>query len=160
MFGGINPADPATMDAFAARLAKEQGWMSVVHKGDGIFEVDYALTGVLDRDFVWPTFPGVEIIKPIVVAHRRADNSVEISAPGLATHRDQALRAMGSVVGPSAMPDNPHTHTAGDFTLTTNAEVITNNTDDGPATSDTRKTLRWSVTSDTRNAPRSLLRLK
>lgn len=160
MFGGINPADPATMDAFAARLAKEQGWKSVVHKGDGIFEVDYALTGRLDRDFVWPIFPGVEIIKPIVVAHRRTDGSVEVGAPGLATHNDQTLRALGSAGPPSDMADKPNARTAGDFTLTTDAEVITNNTDDGPATAGARKTLRWTVTPDTRDAPRSLLRLK
>lgn len=158
MFGGINPADPATMDAFAARLSKEQGWKSVVHKGDGVFEVDYALTGRLDRDFVWPIFPGVEIIKPIIAIHRRADGSAEIGGPGLATADDQSARALGGL-GPDAPGDNANARTEGRLTLTTDAAILTNNTNDGPAKAGARQQLVWDITSGTKVAPKALLKL-
>ena len=158
MFGGINPGDPATMDAFAARLSKEQGWKSVVHKGDGVFEVDYALTGRLDRDFVWPIFPGVEIIKPIIAIHRRADGSVEVGGPGLATADDQSARALGGIDA-DAPGDNANARTEGRLTLTTDADILTNNTDDGPARAGARQQLVWDVTSGTKVAPKALLKL-
>ena len=40
--------------AIAAALAKEWGYRSVVYKGNGVFDVDYAVTGTLTTNFTYP----------------------------------------------------------------------------------------------------------
>ena len=136
MFGGIDPSDPATMDAFAAKLARQAGWKSVVHKGNGVFAVDYAVIGTLDRDFVWPVFPRIDFVKPFVVAQRRANGSVMVRAPGYSSDNNEMMRAMSMGSVTESQPAKPAQSRpqllSGSFTITTDGEVLTNNTDEGP----------------------------
>jgi len=164
MFGGIDPSDPATMDAFAAKLARQAGWKSVVHKGNGVFAVDYAVIGTLDRDFVWPVFPGIDFVKPFVVAQRRADGSVMVRAPGYASDNNEMMRAMSMGSMTESQPAKPAQSRpqllSGSFTITTDGEVLTNNTDEGPQAMGAQRRMVWKVTPDLKKVPETLVRLR
>jgi len=151
-FGGIDPTNPASIDAFAARLQKQKGWNSVRHLGQGVFEVDYSIAGTLDRDFFWPIFPDTQYYNPFVVAMKRADGSVMIKAPGY-TNKDGS-----EMLGP--MASNADIRLAnGVFTLSTDAEIATNNTEDGPSGDGAMRTLRWHVAAGSDKVPETLLKL-
>ena len=81
---GFNPFNDADNHAIAEKLMRYDGWKQVRYRGRGIFDVEYAITGKTDRDFIFPTIPGVQINYPFVSVRRRTDNEVEIKAPGLA----------------------------------------------------------------------------
>lgn len=164
---GFDPSDEASMREFTAQLEKHAGWRSVRHKGGGVFEVDYRVTGALDRDFVFPVFPRVSAIFPMVVARVRADGAVQVSAPAFAGLAGNTMTG-GSLIGMMGMDGlRPGGKTAlpapdGTFTITTDAEILTNNTEDGPRDGPRdgagAQTLSWRVTGASQTAPEALLR--
>ncbi len=162
---GFNLKDPKTVDAFIAKLTKQKGWNSVVHKGDGVFEVDYAITGTLDRDFTFPNIPDVITANPMVVVRVRKDNNVEVEAPGFGTDAQTSKSAnLMGVIGQKAAKEgeeNPLTaKTDGTFTVTTSAEILTNNTEDGPIMAGAKgKSLVWEVNPQTNKRPEALLKI-
>lgn len=161
---GFNPRDPKTIDAFIAKLMKQKGWNSVVHKGDGVFEVDYAITGTLDRDFIFPSIPDVSMPQPMVIARVRKDNSVMIEAPGFGSADKQArsqnvFAALAKEGGPGSDQNPLVAAMDGIFTVTTDGEILTNNTDDGPTTTAGRKTLNWRANAQSTKVPETLIQL-
>ena len=54
MFGGLDPADPKAAEELAARLRRQAGWRKVTYRGDGLYEVEFAITGQLSHDFIFP----------------------------------------------------------------------------------------------------------
>lgn len=82
LLGGIDPANPQAAEEMAARLRRQAGWKSVVYKGDGLFVVDFAMTGRLDHDFVFPTIERLPLANAFVQLSRRSDGTVRIDAPG------------------------------------------------------------------------------
>lgn len=159
---GFDPNDPKTIDAFVAKLTKQKGWNSVVHKGNGVFEVDYAISGTLDRDFTFPNIPDVATANPMVVVRVRKDNNVEIDTPGFGAD-PKSNNFMSAIAKKEAKQgeDNPFTAmTDGTFTVTTNAEILTNNTEDGAAAAGTKgKSLVWKVNPQTNKKPEALLKI-
>lgn len=157
---GFNPKDPKTIDAFTAKLLKQKGWRSVVHKGDGVFEVDYAISGTLDRDFVFPLIPDVALSPPMVIARVRNDNSVSIEAPGFGS-KDMDGKSMMAAGAPSGLGAGAQGRTDGSFTLTTNGEILTNNTDNGPTANAGKpgwRSMTWAVNPQSKKAPEALIR--
>lgn len=157
---GFDPEDEATMRAFAAQIGKQAGWKSVSYRGKGIFDVDYAVSGALDRDFVFPIFPKSNMIYPMLVARKRADGAVQVSAPAFA---GPAASGMGAMMGMGIGQMNPAATTGaplpdGTFTIRTDAEILTNNTEDGPAAAGARRTLTWRISPQTTAAPEALLK--
>ncbi|MEO9130098.1 MAG: hypothetical protein ABI240_02695, partial [Sphingomonas sp.] len=82
----------------------------------------------------------------------RANNTVRMKAPGFAN--DNGSKGMG-------MPgmDKGASQLDGVFTLDTNAEIVSQNNEEGPATAAGRKTVTWKVTPLTRDAPSAVLRM-
>ncbi|MDR7101256.1 hypothetical protein [Croceicoccus sp. BE223] len=80
--GGIDPADPDAARKLAAILSKQAGFRSVVHKGDGVYAVNYRAEGRLSHGFVFPLVERMPTVTPFVVAIPRADGSVRVEAPG------------------------------------------------------------------------------
>ncbi len=162
---GFNPNDPKTIDAFIAKLTKQKGWNSVVHKGEGVFEVDYAISGTLDRDFIFPNIPDVATANPMVVVRVRKDNNVEVDAPGFGSDAQMSKNSnlLAAIAQKEAKDgeENPFTaKTDGTFTVTTNAEILTNNTEDGPASAGAKgKSLIWKVDPQTNKRPEALLKI-
>ncbi|GGD89324.1 hypothetical protein GCM10011515_06270 [Tsuneonella deserti] len=171
MLGGIDPADPAAAEELAARLRRQAGWNRVDYKGDGLFEVSFALSGKLDHDFLFPTMEGFPMSNFFVLVTRRDGGVVRIDAPGFAPQAGgnplQSLMGGMMASAAAARPDGdgmgealPRMPTPdGTFTIVTNGQILANNTDGGPVTASGAKTLTWTVNVRTRQAPTALVDL-
>lgn len=171
--GGIEPDDPKAAEAFAQRLARQQGYASVVSKGAGKFEVDYTATGRFDHDFTFPTIERLPMVMPFVSVIRRADGSVRIDAPGFSTAAANpvmpGLGAMAGAMGGLKSTDksgskggiNGPPIAEGTFTLRTDGQILANNTDEGPQADTTSGLIRldWKVDGRTAAAPTALIKL-
>jgi len=153
MFGGIDPGNDASMDEFAARLQREAGWKTVTHRGKGVFDVEYEVSGKLDRDFVFPVFPRFNFVVPALVITRRDDNAVLIRAPGFG---DGSSAASSTGMAPPTGGGAPKAE--GIFTLRTDAVIATNNSEDGAVAEGDRQKIEWRITPITRTQPEALLR--
>ncbi|MBB5686306.1 hypothetical protein [Sphingobium boeckii] len=160
---GFNPEDEKSMQAFAAQMTKLAGWKSVVYRGKGIFDVDYQIAGTLDRDFVFPVYPEATYVYPMVLARKRADGAVQITAPAFGNTASNPMASMalfGAAAEMRKARTENYTAAEGSFTITTDAPILTNNTDDGPAAAGAQQTLTWPVTVKISKVPETLLRLK
>lgn len=187
VMGGLDPNDPKSGEELAVRLRKQAGWKSVTYKGDGVYEIDFEISGLLSHDFSFPTIERLPAVLPFLSINVRGDRSVRISSPlmdqsnGSGTNA-MGLGAMGAMFGAdrgaqdSEGTDSPAT--AGDkedkaeapkappfpmmdgtFTLTTDAEVLANNTEDGPEALTTGKRMVWKINVRNPTAPMALLQL-
>jgi hypothetical protein len=162
MFGGIDPSDPRAAEEFATRLRRQAGWSKVVHRGEGLFDVEFATEGLLSHDFAFPTierFPGAN---PFVQVTRRADGSVRIDAPGFAPAAAGEpyrgwMQAAALSEDKQRMPKLPEMD--GTFVITTDAAVLANNTELGPQTDAAGLRLEWRVNQRSTAAPMALVRL-
>ena len=172
MLGGIDPSDPRAAEELAQRLRRQAGWRSVTYKGDGLFDVDFAISGRLDRDFTFPTIERLPMANAFVTLSRRQDGSVRIDAPGfsgaagagpfgammagLASAQAPGVAQPGTK-GPGAngwpVPD-------GQFTLITDATILANNTDEGPQPANGSQRLQWTVGPQGTSAPMAMIRLQ
>lgn len=165
MFGGIDPASPDGIAEFVSRLEKQKGWHRIVHRGDGIFDIAYSMEGQLDRNFSFPELEKVQGITPFVVAIVRKDRAIRIDAPGFATEQNgsslamlSAMSGMGDAgkpadMGPIPVPD-------GVFRIVTNADILTNNTEEGPTVEGRNmRALRWVINQRTKAPPEALIKL-
>jgi len=165
--GGLDPTDPRSAEELAQRQRKQAGWRSVVYKGDGVFLVDFALTGRIDRDFAFPTIERMPSANPFITLSRRQDGTVRIDAPGfMALGSGGPFTAMlGGLGGLAAQgPGNKAQMAAlplpdGTFTLTTDAAILANNTEDGAGSGGNEQRLQWTIGSRTTAAPMAVLRL-
>ena len=172
MFGGLDPSDPKAAQEFADRLSRQAGWKSVIYKGDGLYQVDFAISGKLDHDFTFPTIERFPMANAFVTLVRRNDGSLRIDAPGFGPGSSAGgmsnfaqMAAMGAAMDKAGKdskdgdtpPNMPQLD--GTFTLTTDAEILANNTDEGPVAVTTGKKLEWRVTQRTTNAPTALVKL-
>ena len=178
MLGGIDPTDPKAGEQFAEHLARQAGWKSVVSKGDGRFEVDYAIAGRLDHDFTFPTVERMPMLVSFVSVNRRNDGTVRIDAPAFSSGQSAGPLAgfagMAGALGGADKPDaadgaaKPGQNQAtpagfpvldGHFALHTNGTILANNTDEGPKTQAGVQTLEWTVNPRTTAPPTALIRL-
>lgn len=162
MFGGIDPGSPGAAEELAARLRRQAGWRRVEHRGDGLFVVDFTIAGRLDHDFTFPTIERFPSANPFVQVMRRADGTVRIDAPGFAPAAAGEpyrgwMQAAAVSEGRQRAPQLPEVD--GTFTITTDGEVLANNTDDGPQPITTGRRLEWKVNPRSQAAPTALLRL-
>ncbi len=159
---GYTPGDDTANKKLAATIMRYDGWKSVVYKGDGVFAVDYQIGGRLDHDFVFPLLPQSDLVFPFVVLKRQADGSVRVAAPALIGGGIKALAARLKGIG-AAMTDKEvptSTKTQGSFTVTTDGEILTNNTEDGAAKVPTGRQLMWEIGPDSEKVPEALVKLR
>lgn len=153
--GGMLNAETskAKMEAIAEALSKERGYRSVKYVGGNKFEIDYAITGTLDHGFVYPFNIDAEIVFPFIAIEMRGADKLRVKAPGFANDEGKS----------SGMGDAKKTREAvdGTFTLTTTAEIVSQNQEDGPTTlPDGRRQIMWRVTPLTKDAPTAVLKVK
>ena len=162
-FGGLDPSDPKTVAEFTRRLQTYQGWKRVTHKGNGVFDVDYEISGRMERDFLFPLFPEIDAVIPFVQVNRRNDRSVRVAAPGFAVNEQMMGPAMMGAAMASQAPAGPTgfklPRPEGSFTITTDGEILTNNTNDGPSGAGAAKVLKWTVGPLDKKKPEALIRL-
>ena len=157
---GIPGTDDAANHAFAAKLSKYAGWRSVKYKGHGVFDVDYHFEGRTDQDFAFPLMPDADYLIPFVVIRRRGDGEVMVSAPAFAGGGgpfSARARALGL---PDKGSGGPTSKAEGRFTVITDGEILTNHSEDGPASHAFGRQLRWDVTPASTKLPETLIRLK
>ncbi len=124
-----------------------------------MFDVDYHFEGRLTQDYVFPLMPDADLMIPFITLRRRADGSVMVTAPAL-TGGSGPFSARAKMMGlPDKGGDGPVSRAEGRFTVTTDGELLTNNSEDGPVTAQGRRQLHWDVGPATAKIPETLVRL-
>jgi hypothetical protein len=172
LLGGIDPADPAAAQELTERLRRQEGWRKVEYKGDGLFEVDFAIDSKLAHDFAFPTFERFPMGNFFVMANRRAGGVVRIDAPAFAVQGagnpfQGMMSGMAGAMGAFATEGEGEEADApplipemeGTFTVVTDGEILANNTDEGPVAGPGGKVLTWKVNKRTQSPPTALIQL-
>lgn len=157
--GGIDPSNPRAAEEIAARLRRQAGWKRVTYKGDGLFDVDFAIAGRLDHDFAFPTMERFPMANAFVQITLRNDGTVRIDAPGFApASSGEPLKGMmQGITAKEGAPPFPQVD--GQFTVTTDGAVLANNTDEGPQADTAGQRLHWAVNLRSPAAPTALIRM-
>ena len=156
---GLPGFDEGSNRAFAAKLSKYAGYRSVQYRGKGVFDVDYHFEGRATQDFIFPAMPDNDFLIPFVAIRRRADGSVLVTAPAF-TGGAGPLGARAGAAAAGAMKDGPVSRAQGRFTIITDGEVLTNNSEDGASPHATGRQIRWDVGSGSSKIPEALIRLQ
>lgn len=155
---GLPGSDDESNRAFAARLMKYQGWRSVAYKGKGVFDVDYHFEGRTNQDFVFPLMPDSDLLIPFIAIRRRSDGTVLVTAPAF-TGGSGPFSARAKVMGlPDKSGDGPHSRAEGRFTIVTDGEILTNNSEEGPAAHASGRQVHWDVGPASAKVPEMLVR--
>lgn len=161
LLGGIDPSNPESGKELADKLRRQAGWNKVEYLGDGMFDVDFAISGKLDHDFIFPTFEGFPMSNPFIQVFARQDGTVRIDAPGFGPQSGSGAMAgmMAGMAQDSTGSDGPTSLADGSFAVFTNGEVLANNTDEGATSASGGKLLSWKVNPRTAAAPTALVKL-
>ena len=155
---GLPGGDDESNRRFAATMMKYQGWRSVRYVGKGVFDVDYHFEGRVGQDFVFPMMPDSDLIVPFVMIRSRNDGSVMVSAPAL-TGGTGPFGARAKALGMPGTNDGPPSRALGVFSITTDGEILTNNSEDGPAVVASGRRVKWEVGPGSTRVPEMLVRL-
>jgi hypothetical protein len=165
MLGGIDPKDPATIKRFTKEVERLAAWNKVEHLGDGLFMIDYSTSGRLADDFAFPVIPRYALGEPMIHITRWDNGRLRVEAPAFHNDPDFSAMAMmgaGSMMGMGGMGKTPKEPVAvkGTFTLTTDAKILANNTEEGPADkAGGLQVLTWDIGPASYGAPMALLKL-
>jgi hypothetical protein len=155
---GLPGLDDASNRAFAAKLTKYAGWRSVTYRGKGLFDVDYHFEGRATQDFIFPALPDNNLIIPFIALRRRSDGSVLVTAPAF-TGGAGPLSAAANGAGDMAK-GGLQSRAEGRFTIVTDGEILTNNSEDGAAPHPLGRQLNWDVGPGSSKIPETLIRLQ
>jgi hypothetical protein len=153
---GLPGSDEESNRAFAARMMKYAGWRSVTYVGKGVYDVDYHMQGRLTQDFVFPMMPDSNIVIPFIALRRRSDGAVLVNAPaltgGMNMFAPMAQQMGGETKGPPSRAE-------GRFTVHTDGQIVTNNSEDGPAADPLGQQVHWDIAPGSTKIPETLIRL-
>ena len=140
----------AEAKAIAEALSKEAGYRSVEYLGRNKFRVDYAMSGKLDRSFVYPVNLDAKSIIPWIAVEVRKDRTARVKAIAFGEEE--------SVSDPSK-PDSQPKERDGTFTFTTDAELVMQNNEEGMAPGPgPGKKVVWRVTPTSKTVPTAVVR--
>lgn len=173
MMGGIDPDDPEARSKLVKMLLRQKGWKRVEDKGNGVFDVSYAIEGKAQHDFLFPLIEGVPATNPFVQIIMRKGGVMRIDAPGFAAQNDNnpfgaMMGGFGALAGMAAlapeeegsanpMPDFPEIEGTFTVKLSGAMEIRANNTDEGPQATEGGQQLTWEISPRTRAAPTALI---
>jgi hypothetical protein len=140
----------------AEKLSKEAGFRKVEYVGNNKFLIDYSITGKLDHAFLFPYNLDAGIIIPFVAVELRANGTVRVKAPGFANEKDST----GGLGGMGPDTSKAASKLDGTFTLDTDAELVSQNNEDGAKTANGRTTVTWKANPTTATAPMAVVRFK
>ncbi len=138
-------AERAKGEAVAVALLREEGFRSVRYLGNDKYAGDYALSGRLDRSFVFPFNSDAGAIVPWLAVEVRKDGTVRVKA---AAFGDESSAMSGS---PSCGPER---FTRGAFTLSTDASLVMHNNEGGASGGK----VVWQVTPTSKTVPTAVVR--
>jgi hypothetical protein len=156
---GLPGFDDESNRAFAAKLMKFEGWRSVQYRGKGVFLVDYHFEGSAKQDFVFPVLPDNDLLIPFVAIRRRADGSVLVTAPAMTGGSGPIGARAGATAAANMGKGGPVSRAQGRFTVITNGEILTNNSEDGAAPHPRGRAVHWDVSPSSTKIPETLIRL-
>jgi hypothetical protein len=139
--------------AVAEALTKEAGYRSVEYLGKGKYVIDYEVSGVISHNFIYPFNQDAEIIFPFIMVEVRQGGTVRMRAPGFANNSDSSAKA-----GMGGMSGDTSKFLDGVFTLDTDAEIVSQNNEEGAAKANGRSIIKWRATPLTKDAPSAVLR--
>jgi hypothetical protein len=168
--GGIDPTDPKAAAEIAARLSGQAGFKRVTYMGNGRYDVDYAISGMLTYDYQFPTIERMmpQVI-PFIVLNKRNNGEVRIDSPlmqqaALSMPGGNMTQVFAQMIGmdkdgkrSEATRDFPVVD--GHFTLITDGVVLSNNTEHGAKTVPGGKQLDWDINFMTAISPMALIEL-
>jgi hypothetical protein len=154
---GLPGFDDESNRAFAAKLSKYAGYRSVTYRGNGVFDVDYHFVGSAKQDFVFPALPDNDFLIPFIAIRRRADGSVFVTAPEFVGGTGPLGTRAAGLAG--ATKGSPISRADGRFTVTTDGEILTNNSEDGPSAGPRGREVHWDVDASSKKIPETLIRL-
>jgi hypothetical protein len=154
---GLPGTDEESNRAFAAKLMKYAGWQSVTYRGKGVFDVDYHMEGRVTQDVVFPLMPDSNIVIPFIALRRRADGAVLVSAPAL-TGGTNMFGPMAQQMG-GGDKGSPPSRAEGRFTVHTDGQIVTNNSEDGPGADPLGQQVHWDISPASNKVPETLVRL-
>lgn len=161
------PRDPAEAAAeharkeaekrqMAASLAKEAGYNRVEYRGNDTWFIDYRAAGKLTHTFLFPYSLDSEVVFPFIALEPRANGTVRIKAPAFAASKSAG--DMGGVGGVGG-PDRGNDRLDGTFTLDTDAEIVSQNNENGATPVGTMRRIVWRATPQLKDAPMATVRL-
>ena len=133
--------------------------LTLVTGSKGVFDVDYHFEGRLDQDYAFPLMPDTDLMIPFITIRPRTDGSVKVSAPALvggAGVFSARAKAMGL---PDKGSGGPASRAEGRFTITTDGEILTNNSEDGPVAGQGRRAVHWDVGAGSQRVPEMMVKL-
>ncbi len=136
----------------AVTLSKEAGFRKVDYVGDNKFVIDYQISGKLDHTYLFPYNLDAGIIIPFVAVEIRANGTARLKAPGFANDSKDSAGGMG----PDASKASAKLD--GTFILDTDAEIVSQNNEDGVKVVNGRKTVTWKATPLSNTAPMAVVR--
>lgn len=160
----VKPADKSKDDEtkmreIASALSKEKGFRWVKYPGGNKLIVDYQISGRLDHSFLFPFNIDAKAIIPFVAVEVRGDGKVRMMAPAFGNNGSPSpAGAMGGMAGMGGGESDAKERN-GTFTLTTDAEIISQNQEDGASAVSNGKQLVWRITPATAAAPMAVLKL-
>jgi len=137
----------------AATLSKEAGFRKVTYVGDNKFVIDYQISGKLDHTYLFPYNLDAGIIIPFVAVEIRANGTARVKAPGFA---NDSKYSAGGLRGSDASKASAKLD--GTFILDTDAEIVSQNNEDGVKVVNGRKTVTWKATPLSNTAPMAVVR--
>jgi hypothetical protein len=102
--------------------------------------------------------PESDIVIPFVTIRKRTDGSVTVTAPAL-TGGQGPFGARAKMMGLPNKGEGPPSRAEGRFTITTDGEILTNNSEDGASPAPIGRQLRWDVGPTSTKIPETLIRL-
>lgn len=155
--GEADNGNDVQMRAIADALTKEKGFRSARYLGKRKFDIDYAISGRLTHAFLFPFNIDAQIVLPFVAVELRGDERVRVKAPGFANGFD---KSQGPTLGAGGPGEDAAKALNGSFTLTTDAEIVSQNQEEGAQPGTNGKRIVWRVTPLTSEAPAATLRLQ
>ena len=167
MLGGIDPSNPEAAKELAQKLERQRGWEEVVYRGDGLFDVDFAITGTMTHDFAFPMIEKLPMSNMFVTLVLRDEAQVRVDAPGFANQGGgnpmqgmmagiAGLAQLGEDNGDKGEPVRVVVPD-GTFTIVTDGRILANNTDEGPTQHPRGESLTWQISPRTKQAPTALI---
>lgn len=164
LLGGVDPEDPKTIERFTKEVERLAAWNKVEHKGNGVFMIDYSTKGRLADDFAFPVIPRYALGNPMIHISRWDNGRVRIEAPTFHNDPDMSMLALmgaGGMMPGMGMKNKDVEPLAvkGSFVIKTDAAIMANNTEEGPADVGGLQVMTWEIGPRTFGPPMALLKL-
>lgn len=135
----------------ADALRKEAGYRRVEYLGKGRFQIDFAIAGRLTHGFVYPFNMDAGAVFPFLAIELRGPDMVRVKAPAFAANSDSSKSMPGAPDAADKLD--------GSFTLTTDAEIVSQNNEGGASATGGKRSITWKATPLTKDAPMAVLKL-